>query len=103
MSTLNVPASDITEIKQSVEAVFKKAEAEKTGIYVFDRSDPVGVVLSVTVYEGMVRQIDQFQEELINKEAERRLNEEHQLYSDVEVRGAVANQIPKIDETDGWE
>jgi len=103
MRTLNVPTSDMTEIKRSAKTVFKKAEDEKTGVYVFNRNKPAGVVLSVTEYENMVHRLDQLQEELINKEAEKRLNESHQLYSDFEVRGEVANQIPEIDENDGWE
>ena len=104
MKTLNVPTSNISALKKSPKSVFEKAEMAGTGVYVFNRDTPVGVVLSINDYETLVKENEQLQNRLVELEATNRLNTSHKLLSDSEVRGAAkANAIPKLDPNDGWD
>lgn len=103
LKILNVPTSNISTLKKSPTDLFKKAEKEKTGIYIFNRNTPEGVVMSVKDYENAVQRINNLQEELENLEIANRLKTNKKLYSDEEVRGDKADKNIELDENDGWE
>ncbi|KRK79289.1 type II toxin-antitoxin system prevent-host-death family antitoxin [Companilactobacillus nodensis] len=103
MKILDVPTSNISELKRSPKSVFEKAHAEKTGLYVFSRDTPAGVVISVDDYENLVKENNQLQEKVFELEAAKRLKEPHKILSDYEVRGEIANNKPSLDPNDGWE
>lgn len=104
MKTLDVPTTNISELKKSPTKAFETARRSKTGVYVFNRDTPAGVVLSVNDYEKLVKENNRLQDKLSKLEIERRVKEKDpKLYTDKAVRGNVATKDSKIDEDDGWE
>lgn len=106
---LNVPTTDIPKLRKNPLRVFDYAKSQKTGVYVFNRDKPSGIVLSVNVYEEMVRRLNKLEDELLDfqttqKVEERIKNDNGKRYTDEEVRGSeFAHKLPVIDENDGWE
>ncbi|APX71940.1 type II toxin-antitoxin system Phd/YefM family antitoxin [Companilactobacillus allii] len=103
MKILNVPTSNINELKKSPEAIFEESRKYKTGVYIHDCDIPVGVVISVQEYEKLVKENDRLQEEILDLEAANRLKQPYTLLSDANVRGDSSKKHPKFDEDDGWE
>ena len=101
---LDVPTTSISEVKKSPTIVFKRAEKENTPVYVFNRGDVAGVMLTQEQYESLTNEIETLHERVLDLELEKRLASKGlELFSDEEVRGANANQFLSIDENDGWE
>lgn len=105
LKTLNVPTSNISKLKENPTKLFEDAKKEKTGIYVFNRNTPAGIVLSVEDYEDMVHRLDNLEEELLDKEVQLRLKNNTKLFSDEDVRGhqKASQQTVTLDDEDGWE
>lgn len=104
LKTLDVPTSNISKLKQSPSKIFEEAEKAKSGVYIFNRNTPSGVVMSVVDYEKMVKTIDNLQEQIFQAEIAERLKQPGKIYTDEEVRGtkAAKNEVI-IDDNDGWE
>ncbi|WP_334330323.1 type II toxin-antitoxin system Phd/YefM family antitoxin [Companilactobacillus sp. HBUAS59699] len=77
--------------------------SEKTGLYVFSRDTPAGVVISVDDYENLVKENDRLKEEVFELNAAKRLKNPGISLSYYEVRGEIANKTPHLDPNDGWE
>lgn len=104
MKILDVPTSSISEVKRSPMEVFQKADKEAAGVYVFNREKVAGVMLTQKQYEALNKEVDDLYDQIADLLAEKRLlNEKVATFSDSEVRGAIANEMPTIDEEDGWE
>jgi len=111
MQTMKVPFSNITELKKSPTKLFEEAKSRKTGVYVFNRDQPAGVVLAVADYEELVNQNEELQDRLFELEqdyvvSQRLIKQEKEnkpLMADKTVRGPAADDVPIIDENDGWE
>ncbi|MCI1290181.1 MAG: type II toxin-antitoxin system Phd/YefM family antitoxin [Lactobacillus sp.] len=104
LKILDVPTSNISALKKSPTKIFAKAKKAKSGVYVFNRDTPAGIVMDVDDYEHMVRLIDELEEKLFDAEAADRLQTNDKLYSDQEVRGVKArNKQVDLDDDDGWE
>jgi len=111
MQTMKVPFSNITELKKSPTKLFEEAKSRKTGVYVFNRDQPAGVVLAVADYEELVNQNEELQDRLFELEqdyvvSQRLIKQEKEnkpLMADKTVRGPAADDVPTIDENDGWE
>lgn len=104
LKTLDVPTSNISELKKSPTKLFQKAANAKTGVYIFNRDTPSGVVMDVKNYEKMVHELRSLQEKLFDQEAAIRLKENDKVYSDEEVRGKLSkNKSIILDDDDGWE
>lgn len=104
LKTIDAPISSISKLKKSPTKLFDEAKKVKSGIYIFNRDTPSGVVMSVHDYENMVHKIDQLREELLDMEAANRLKTNKKTYSDHEVRGKKAdNSEISLDDNDGWE
>lgn len=104
LKTLDVPTSNISDLKKSPRALFERAKKAKSGIYIFNRNTPSGIVMSVVDYERMVKKINQLEDKLYDLEVADRIRNNTKLYTDKEVRGSAAkNEDIKIDEDDGWE
>lgn len=104
LKTLDVPTSNISKLKESPTQLFKEAAKAQSGIYIFNRNTPSGVVMSVHDYEKMVKEIDALQEQLFDAEAAARLKHPGKIYTDKEVRGddAATGEV-YLDDNDGWE
>ncbi len=103
MKILDTPTTNISELKKSPSKAFAKAKEEQTGVYVFNRDVPAGVVLSVEDYEQIVRENEDLQEKLYDVEIERRLKEKNpELIDGSKVDGDSLDKI-NFDENDGWE
>lgn len=109
LKTLNVPTSNISTLKKNPTKIFDNARNEKTGVYIFNRNTPAGIVMSVNDYENMVKKINQLEDKILDLQVEENAAQRVQNYdgirfSDEEVRGKeLAHRIPTIDENDGWE
>lgn len=104
LKTLDVPTSNISKLKESPTQLFKEAAKAESGIYIFNRNTPSGVVMSVHDYEKMVKEINELQEQLFDAEAAARLKHDSKVYSDKEVRGdEAASGDVYLDDNDGWE
>lgn len=104
MKVLDIPTSSISEVKRSPMDIFQKADKEAAGVYIFNREKVAGVMLTQKQYETLNKEIDELYDQIADLMAEKRvLNEKAAIFSDSEVRGAIANEMPTIDEEDGWE
>lgn len=104
MKILDIPTSSISEVKRSPMDIFQKADKEAAGVYIFNREKVAGVMLTQKQYETLNKEVDKLYDQIADLMAEKRLlNEKAAILSDSEVRGAIANEIPTIDEEDGWE
>lgn len=104
LKTLDVPTSNISALKKSPTSLFEKAEKAQSGVYIFNRNTPSGVVMSVKDYEKMVNKLDHLEEKIGDLEVVERLKNNTKLYTDQEVRGKrAAGTKVIIDEDDGWE
>ncbi|CZQ95506.1 type II toxin-antitoxin system Phd/YefM family antitoxin [Trichococcus ilyis] len=101
---LDVPTTSISEVKKSPTIIFKKAEKENTPVYVFNRGDVAGVMLTQEQYESLTNEIEVLHEQVMDLVVAQRLAiKDLELFSDEEVRGTNADQFLTIDENDGWE
>ncbi|TGD20063.1 type II toxin-antitoxin system Phd/YefM family antitoxin [Levilactobacillus suantsaiihabitans] len=110
MRTMNIPFSNITDLKKSPTKLFARAAAKQTGVYIFNRDQPAGVVLDVADYEALVNQNEALQDRvfeleqdyLVTQRLHRQDREQAPLVDDQTVRGSLANETPHLDENDGW-
>lgn len=103
MKTLNVPTTNMTTLKKSPAKAFEEARNQRTGLYVFNRDTPAGVVLSVEDYEQLVNNNSVLQDKLYDLEIQKRLAEKDpDLIDENEVDGDVLNKIG-FNENDGWD
>lgn len=104
MQALNVPTASISEVKMSPSKVFKNAESFGNGVYVFNRGNVVGVMLTREQYEELTGAIDTLTDRLIEMEVEKRLLVDNpKKYSDEKVRGKRVREEEIVDLTDGWD
>lgn len=104
MKILDIPTSSISEVKRSPMEVFQKADKEAAGVYVFNREKIAGVMLTQKQYETLNKEVDDLYDQIADLIAEKRLlHEKVATFSDSEVRGSIANEMPTIDEEDWWE
>ncbi|NLA33207.1 MAG: hypothetical protein GX864_04655 [Mollicutes bacterium] len=101
---LNIPISNISDVKRSPMDVFKKADKEDKGVYIFNRNQVAGVMLTQKQYESFNEDIDNLYDLIAELTAEKRLlSKDVKFYSDEDVRGSIVNETPIVDESDGWE
>lgn len=101
---LNILTSSISEVKRSPMDIFKRAAKEDKGVYIFNREKIAGVMVTQKQYEAFYQKNELLQDYIIELIAEKRLlSKNTDVFSDSEVRGAVANDEPFIDELDSWE
>lgn len=101
---LNIPTSNISEVKKSPMDIFKRAYKEDKGVYIFNREKIAGVMLTQKQYESLHEEIERLQDHIIEMIAEKRIiSKNTNVYSDEDVRGKIAKEDPIIDESDGWE
>ncbi len=104
MKILNVPHTSITEAKSNPTKIFEQSAREKTGVYIFNRNNVAGVMLSKDQYEYLNNRVEQLEEEMLDLLAYTRLQDSDvKVYTDKEVRGSIVDQDVTYDENDGWE
>ena len=104
MKTIDVPIKSISDVKRSPMNIFKEAEEQQNGVYIFNRDSIAGVMLTQEHYEDMVNEIELLYDKIDELVVLQRINDETlKTYSDYEVRGDAANEPIEIDENDGWE
>lgn len=64
MKVLNVPHESISEHKKSPMRTFEKARDEGSGVYIFNKSEVAGVVITQEQYEEMVNQVQDYEKEI---------------------------------------
>ena len=84
--------------------IFRKAAKENKGVYIFNRKEIAGVMLTQKQYESFDKERDRLYDQIAELTAEKRLLSKNvAIFSDTEVRGSIADEAPIIDESDGWE
>jgi len=100
----DIPISSISEVKKSPMDVFRRASKEAEGVYILNRKKIAGVMLTQKQYESLNKEADRLHDLIAELIAEKRLLDKNAaVFSDIEVRGAIANKEPVIDEADGWD
>lgn len=105
----NIAKGSITDVKKSPMDVFKKSEELNQGIYILNRNDVAGVMLSKDFYEQLLTRIEELEEVAFETEAARRIathdaQENPITYTLEEVMGKdLADMEFDPDEDDGWE
>lgn len=98
---LDVPTTSITELKKAPMAIIDLAKESNTGVYVLNRNEVAGVVLSEHQYKAINKENDQLHEEILLLETALRLSKTDIVtFTDKEVR---ASYDVEIDENDGWD
>lgn len=108
MKTLDVPVTNMTNLKKSPAQVIKKAEQAKNGVYVFNRDTPAAVILAPQDYEKLIHEIDELKDKLLDAEVEKTAiervkNGSGKVYSEEEVLGPNGLDDVELDKDDGWE
>jgi hypothetical protein len=103
MHTLEAPTVSVSEVKQSPTRIFSLAASSNNGVYVFNHSKVAGVMLTEQQYSGLLAQLDELEDLLVQRDASRRIQITQPNFTDEEVRGAIAAEAPAIDSNDGWE
>lgn len=105
----DIPKGSISDVKRSPMDIFKKSEELKQGVYILNRDNVAGVMLSKEQYEHLIYLIDELEEKLLDIEVAKRIakhdaQENPVTYTTEEVMGEeLANMIFDPDEDDGWE
>lgn len=102
----NIAKGSITDVKKSPMDIFKKSEELKQGIYILNRNDVAGVVLSKELYEHLLNQIEELEDRTVEAEAARRITlhdsiEQPKTYSLEDMR--IDLSTTEYDDNDGWE
>ncbi|PNZ70647.1 type II toxin-antitoxin system Phd/YefM family antitoxin [Staphylococcus croceilyticus] len=87
MNILNVPTASITELKNSPKSIFNKAKEKDNGVYIFNRNNVEGVVLSQEQFETLNETIEKYETEIEELKILTRINDNTERLSDEEVRG----------------
>lgn len=108
MKTLDVPVTNMTNLKKSPAQVIKQASDSRNGVYVFNRDTPAAVVMTPKDYENLVKKINDLEDKLLDmqveKEAVQRVQQKnHEVYSEEEVLGPNGLSDVNVDNDDGWE
>jgi hypothetical protein len=104
MEALNVPTATISEVKISPSKIFKAAESNDNGVYVFNRGSIVGVMLTKEQYERLTGAVEALTDKLIELEVEKRIAvDDLKRYPDGAVRGVRARDHETVDMSDGWD
>jgi hypothetical protein len=104
MQALNVPTATISDVKISPSKVFKIAESNDNGVYIFNRGNVVGVMLTRDQYEQLTSSIETLTDKLIEFEVEKRVAaRSSKKLSDTEVRGSRVHEYEGVDMNDGWD
>lgn len=64
---LDVPITSISEVKKSPSSVFNLAEESESAVYILNRNEPVGVVLTIEQYENLVNEVEVLREKTKEK------------------------------------
>jgi PHD/YefM family antitoxin component YafN of YafNO toxin-antitoxin module len=104
MEALNVPTATISEVKVSPGKIFKAAESNDNGVYIFNRGSVVGVMLTREQYEQLTGAIEALTDRLIELEAEKRIATDGlKKYPDAKVRDSRVRDRETVDMNDGWD
>lgn len=104
--TQGIARASITDVKKSPMSIFKKSEELKQAIYILNRNDVAGVVLSQDIYEQLLKRVEELEEQAFEAEAARRIaihdaQETPEIYTGEEI-GIDLSDV-EYDPNDGWE
>ncbi len=102
----DIAKGSITDVKKSPMSIFKKSEELKQAIYILNRNDVAGVVLSQDIYEQLLKRVEELEEQAFEAEAARRIaihdaQETPEIYTGEEI-GIDLSDV-EYDPNDGWE
>lgn len=75
MKTLDVPTTNMSDLKKSPKKVIDEVKDQKTGVYVFNHDKPTAVILDVDNYEALVNSYEEMEEKLADLELAAKLPE----------------------------
>lgn len=107
MKALDVPVTNMTELKKSPAKIINQAAQAKNGVYIFNRDTPKAVIMTAKDYDKLIRRINKLEDKLLDleveEEAKKRIQRKHKTYTEKEVFGKNGLNHVDIDENDGWE
>src|SRR5690625_7916821 len=101
----NIAKGSITDVKKSPMKIFEKSEELKQGIYIINKNNVAGVMVSQKIYESLLNRLEELEEKVCEAEAARRIamyekREKPVTYS-LDEMGIDLSDV-EYDETDGW-
>lgn len=103
MKILDVPYTNLSDMKKSPTSAFDKARESNTGVYVFKNSKPYGVVMTNEQYEKLNLEIETLYDKIDEMIVKERLADINvKTYTEKEVLGDALASVT-YDDNDGWE
>lgn len=104
----DIPKGSISDVKKSPMDIFKKAEELEQGVYILNRDNVAGVMLTQQHYEALIQKIDELEEELLDYEVSRRLKAQNvqkdaKTFSLEDVMGKELAEAEYAPDDNGWE
>ncbi|SJN25029.1 hypothetical protein FM115_03200 [Marinilactibacillus psychrotolerans 42ea] len=105
----NIPKGSISDVKKSPMDIFKKSEELKQGVYILNRDNVAGVMISKQQYEGLLDLIEELEEKVLETKVAERLarydtQDSPETYTVEEVFGKTLMEMQfDPDEEDEWE
>lgn len=107
MKALDVPVTNMTELKKSSAKIISEAAQTKNGVYIFNCNTPQAVTMTANDYNKLIKKINKLEDKLLDleveEEAKRRIHRKHKSYTEKEVFGKEGLNDVDIDENDDWE
>lgn len=75
MKILDVPTTNMSDLKKSPKKVIEEVKDQKTGVYVFNHDKPTAVILDVDDYEALINRYEEMEEKLADLELATKLPE----------------------------
>lgn len=102
----NIAKGSITDVKKSPVKIFQKSEELKQGIYIINKNDVAGVMVTQEIYENLLNRLEELEEKIFEAEAARRIamhekKEKLETHPLDEVGIDLSNV--EYNENDGWE
>ncbi|WP_411843753.1 hypothetical protein [Salinicoccus sp. HZC-1] len=103
MKIMNVPMKSVSDIKRSPMRIFERAKESNNGIYILNRNQVVGVVLTRNQYESIYNEMESLYDKIDELTVRERLADNNRETIPVnDVISFDLNDV-KADENDGWE
>lgn len=104
----DIPKGSISDVKKSPMDIFKKAEELEQGVYILNRDNVAGVMLTQQHYEALIQKIDDLEEELLDYEVSLRLKAQDaqkdvRTFSLEDVMGKELAEAEYDPDDNGWD
>ncbi|GGG94039.1 hypothetical protein E2558_08175 [Staphylococcus pragensis] len=85
--TETVPTASMTELNSNLKNIFKMARKLQTGVYILNKKNIEGVILTQQQYENLLQTIEDYEDQFDELIVLERLNDNSKRVSDEDLRG----------------